>query len=82
MPSVNVSLTVLSFPDVPRKFTARQIRSLEGCLALLIAGVHLGLQWPVAMKVKRRRQGPTRRVSKQTRDCMPLRHPGYAGSRD
>lgn len=58
--SVIISQTVFSALNLTSTFTARQIHSLVGYLALLIAGVHLGLQWTVVMAVVRARLGITR----------------------
>lgn len=55
--SVVISQTVFSFLDLTSTFTARQIHGLVGYLALMIAGVHLGLQWTVVMNVARCRFG-------------------------
>ena len=60
--SVIISQTVFNSLNLPSTFTARQIHSLVGYLALLIAGVHLGLQWTLVMAVVRARLG----ISKQS----------------
>jgi hypothetical protein len=53
--SVIISQTVFSDLNLTSNFTARQIHSLVGYLALLIAGVHLGLQWTMVMNLARAR---------------------------
>jgi hypothetical protein len=55
--SAVISQAVFAFLDLTSTFTARQIHALLGYLALLIAGVHVGLQWAVVMNVARHRFG-------------------------
>jgi hypothetical protein len=57
--SVIISQTVFSFLPFTSTFTSRQIHALVAYLALLIAGVHLGLHWPMIMSVVRSRFGIT-----------------------
>nr|WP_236765674.1 DUF4405 domain-containing protein [Agrobacterium tumefaciens] len=64
--SVIISQTVFSFLDMTSTFTVRQIHSLVGYLALMIAGVHIGLQWKVVMAVVRGRLGLSPPHSMQT----------------
>ena len=57
MTSLIISQTVFSLLDLTSTFTFRQIQSLIGYLAVLIAGVHLGLARTVVMNVTRGRLG-------------------------
>ncbi|NTE88348.1 DUF4405 domain-containing protein [Agrobacterium rubi] len=65
--SVIISQTVFGFLDLTSTFTVRQIHSLVGYLVLLIASIHLGLQWTMVMKLTRDRLGlsshPTRTLA-------------------
>ncbi|ARM91951.1 hypothetical protein RHEC894_PD00447 (plasmid) [Rhizobium sp. CIAT894] len=49
--SVIISQTVFDFLALRSSFTARQIHALIAYLVLLIAALHLGLQWSMIMRV-------------------------------
>lgn len=55
--SMLISREVFSALPLTSTFTARQIHSLVGYLALIIAAVHLGLHWTMIMGVVRRSLG-------------------------
>jgi Domain of unknown function (DUF4405) len=57
--SVLISRDIFAFLPVNSTFTARQIHSLVGYLALLIASVHLGLHWTMLIGFVRGRLGFT-----------------------
>jgi hypothetical protein len=59
MTSVLISRDVFAFLPVNSTFTARQVHTLVGYLALLIASVHLGLHWTMLMGFVRGRLGIT-----------------------
>lgn len=57
--SVLISREVFAFLPLTSSFTSRQIHTLAGYLALIIAGVHLGLHWTMLMGLVRCRLGIT-----------------------
>lgn len=57
--SVLISREVFAFLPVTSTFTARQIHTAVGYLALLIAAIHLGLHWTMLMGLVRSRLGIT-----------------------
>lgn len=57
--SVLISREVFAFLPVTNTFTARQIHTAVGYLALLIAAIHLGLHWTMLMGFVRSRLGIT-----------------------
>lgn len=57
--SVIISQAVFSFLPLASSVSARQIHTLVGYVALLVASVHLGLHWTMIMGVTRRLTGIT-----------------------
>lgn len=55
--SVLISQAVFAFLPLNSTFTARQVHTLVGYLALIIAAVHLGLHWTMIMGFARSRLG-------------------------
>lgn len=55
--SLLISRDVFAFLPLTSTFTARQIHTLVGYLALIIAGAHLGLHWTMLMGYVRGRLG-------------------------
>ena len=55
--SVLISQAVFAFLPLNSTFTARQIHTLVGYLALIIAAIHLGLHWTMIMGFVRSRLG-------------------------
>ncbi|AIC29788.1 hypothetical protein IE4771_PB00053 (plasmid) [Rhizobium etli bv. mimosae str. IE4771] len=51
--SVIISQTIFDFLSVRSSFTARQMHTLFAYLVLLIAALHVGLQWAMIMRVVR-----------------------------
>lgn len=70
--SVIISQAVFSFLPLTSTVSARQIHTMVGYLALLIASVHLGLHWAMIMGVMRRLLKITKdsRVRKITLRCL------------
>lgn len=64
--SVLISREVFAFLPVTSTFTARQIHTAVGYLALLIAAVHLGLHWTMLMGFVRSRLGITLQSNRVT----------------
>jgi hypothetical protein len=55
--SVLISQAVFAFLPLNSSFTARQVHTLVGYLALIIAAIHLGLHWTMIMGFVRSRLG-------------------------
>ena len=55
--SVLISQAVFAFLPLNSTFTARQVHTLVGYLALIIAAIHLGLHWTMIMGFVRSRLG-------------------------